>query len=162
MARYKVSFTANDDTVDGLVKSLIQNKDVQGVQIARLEDKQQQQDVSHFRVPIGGVVPCYNTEYTPRDPWAETVPPVKKKAPNGTPMAQTAPGRAILSFFNTCQLATPYDFANALREAGYAPTSWHGVVAGLIAEGVLYRASRGRYRRPTPMEELTATKEAAG
>lgn len=90
------------------------------------------------------------------------IPPVTKlrekthRVPGGGKAAQSKPGRLILGVFTQTAIAHGPDFADALKNGGYAHSGWGATINRLMREGDVVRVGRGAYRLPTPSEALEA------
>lgn len=143
MARYKVSFYCDDLQVSALTSRLIH--DIQGFSVVKVEEKK---EVLPVREPVkdpDGHIVGYNR--------VQVIPTRSTRVAGGAKWSTKEPGRIVLRLFDELTVAHPVDICTALKKAGYAPNSYGAICAGLIEEGMLYRSSRGAYRRPTSLEE---------
>ena len=140
-SRYKVSFYCDESQLGDLVSKF-------GAVTCRMAE-----DKGNPHKPPGPsyMGPCSNAGLAKSEPF--TLPAPHSETRVAGRVSQSEPGRVVLRLFDDLTVAHPVDICTALKKAGYAPTSYGAICAGLIREGMLYRSTRGAYRRPTSLEQ---------
>lgn len=153
MARYKVSFYCDDLQVSALTSRFIH--DVQGFTVVKVEEKPKGFIESLSPQQLKEAVAGFKENENIGDPTKFRLR--QTHTPGGAKWSTKEPGKIVLRLFDELTIAHPVDICTALKKAGYAPNSYGAICAGLIEEGMLYRASRGAYRRPTALEAAQTT-----
>lgn len=155
--RYKVSFTCGQLLLNELFGQLTKLGLV--LAVSRVKDKvpTEVKEINKEINPLDAVRKMGDAKVSSLQDfsWKGRKRGFSRSTDGARPVSQTDAGKICLAVFDHKAVAEPYDFALALKEEGYSPSSLSAVLYGLVKEGVLYRCSRGRYRRPTPMEELS-------